>query len=647
MSNLQNLLIDILDTDDANILQLYSHHYSTPTSHLDFDSLLQDQRVWECLAFGELWKELLGVYPSFPIAKTFLSNNVANIPQPHKRAFNMNRFITFLTSIIPFWAPQATDNNTLDKAMHVISTSYNAHHLLSRKLSFRYGIIPTNASLLSLITGGGLCSPSALSGLYELCDAIGVQRPSKPIKSLKTLQIFHMQCIEMLKIHQRNPFNGLTRNLDPRICFRTIFDAFAYCFLEPSVVLMIAGAHAFTSLPPNAKTTELMSACLPNNRLLLLTESNPMHASAPTNLLVFYHPLVLHYAPKLAMTHVQLRATVAITKVANRTINNISASLCYDKMWMPLFDTSDKILVGLSKVFFKNLLSYNVDIQTLVFQQFMLRYYAKHSLDIVSSFNPKPRLRNAVLLIDSRNNIMSIVSLLITFYNLSNDAWSLVIVCNVNNIEYYKTCLGEHAVRHIDFITEFYMAVDGYTIDMYNNLLKSTIFWERISANYAKVLLIQDDGMIIRKGLEDAEFFGTCKYIGAPWCPNLPENKALFSLTQGRMVGNGGLSLRDTKAMLAVCMQHKDKNKELHFNSLQQEPEDVFFARHCVDVGSISEAVTFSTEQVISPRSYGFHKFWPYHQLQDVCRVFNSILGESHAIDVNAFRLEYDKEGKS
>lgn len=67
----------------------------------------------------------------------------------------------------------------------------------------------------------------------------------------------------------------------------------------------------------------------------------------------------------------------------------------------------------------------------------------------------------------------------------------------------------------------------------YNRLLTSKRFW-RVMPD--KVLIFQTDSFMLKDGIED---FLQYDYVGAPW-------KFQFS------GGNGGLSLRDSKAMLKV-----------------------------------------------------------------------------------------------
>jgi hypothetical protein len=654
MQNIFHILIDVLDTDDLETLRKYMQHYTNSEQGIfQIDALLQDQRVWFSLVFGELWKEVLGVYPPLPIAKSFLTTcNLSIANNTMTNNFNLHHFQAFVQALVPFWADAA---NALAIKLNVVKASFNATYLLARKLSYRYGIFPPQDNLSTLISSGGLNRGSAVSGLLSIANILGVEVPNR-FGSLHALYTAHVQCIKAMDISNRNPFNGLTRRLDPTISFRSVFDALAYCFIEPSVVLMIVGAHALTCTKGNINVVNVIKTiteCIPNNKLIFIA---PHQQAATLNHIPVVHPIILNYMPKLAMTHLNVglrhlstklssQPPSSLTKITKRHLNNVSLDMCYEKMWLPL-GYDDTIIEAILIVFCRNLMSYTVDIHALAFHQFLMRYYAKHRDAILARFKPKTGMRNSVLLIDSRDNILSVMSILLTFYNLSPGTWSLTIVCNESNVNFYKSHLG--VFEHIEFVTQFNMPARGFNIDMYNDMLKSVTFWEYMSARYDKVLLIQDDGMLIRRGLEDTYFFQSCKYIGAPWCPNRPENKPLVELTSSRMVGNGGLSFRDTRTMLNVCKQHRHKNRELHFNKLQQEPEDVFFARNCDsrDIGSFQEATSFSTEQIINHKSFGFHKFWPYHNLEDVCHFFNDLLGDSYAMDANSFKLENNEEGE-
>ena len=314
---------------------------------------------------------------------------------------------------------------------------------------------------------------------------------------------------------------------------------------------------------------------------------------------------------------------------------------------MPMQIGDDKLLKSLTTLFMKSLLSYNFDANTLAYYQFTMRYYDKHRNTLMTNFKPSKNTDNAVVLVDTRDNILSIVSILITFHNLLENKWALMIFCKDSNVLYYDSIFGDKS-RFIEYVTHFDLSKTCFSIDAYNKLLKSVSFWTFLKEKYRQVLLIQDDGMLVRKGLENAPFFDHSPYIGAPWCPKRPENAALRIYTKDRMIGNGGLSLRNTEAMLAVCKQYAAKNRELHCNGLEQEPEDVFFARHCTfDASStFTTAQSFSTELILSMDSLGFHKFWMYHELGNVLRFFNAILGRSHCMERRAFDLEYYEKGE-
>lgn len=84
----------------------------------------------------------------------------------------------------------------------------------------------------------------------------------------------------------------------------------------------------------------------------------------------------------------------------------------------------------------------------------------------------------------------------------------------------------------------------GYTVANtmdYNKILMSTGFWSYLT-QYERVLMFQTDSELLRPGIEE---FLKYDYVGAPWTVN----------TRG---GNGGLSIRNPKAMLKAIEEHSD-----------------------------------------------------------------------------------------
>lgn len=636
-----HLLVDLLDTDDQQIIDMILES-NLNTGRLDFDSILRHHRVKNALLFGELWKEILGVYPCFFISKAFLDNH-------GEKMVEEGNFSAFVMSQFPFML----DHADIRQRLTTLTNVYDGKKMSILKIANRYGVEmhSKEQSLYSLYSN--LTLPKSLKNTKIIAKALALET-RKPIASLDDLFCVHHQCVNTLGLRNRNPFNGLGRSLSEKVKFRTVFDAFAYCYIEPSILLTILGAHTVISLCADPKLYKYLSECIPSNKVAYCVQVKPDENVEESlgHIIVFYHPLTLRYAPKVAATHIQAdnlsSNCVSLTRMPRRTFrkNNIIEA---GKLWMPMPIGNDKLLRSLSTVFTKSLFSHNFDANTLAFYQFTMRYYDKHRDTLMTTFEPSKNTDNVVVVVDTRDNIMSIMSILITFHNLRPNTWALMIFCIDSNIQYYDSIFADKS-RFVEYVTHFDLTKSCFSIDAYNKLLKSVPFWDFIkNKNYRNVLLIQDDGMLVRKGLENAPFFGQTPYIGAPWCPKRPENAPLRIYTKERMIGNGGLSLRNTEAMLAVCKQYSEKNRELHCNGLEQEPEDVFFARHCTFDASSTfiAAQSFSTELILSMDSLGFHKFWMYHGLQDVLSFFNAILGRSHRMERRAFDLEYDEERES
>lgn len=122
------------------------------------------------------------------------------------------------------------------------------------------------------------------------------------------------------------------------------------------------------------------------------------------------------------------------------------------------------------------------------------------------------------------------------------------------------------------------------TMDDYNKLLTSKRFWRNMPD---KVLIFQHDSMLLREGIEE---FLEWDYVGAPW--QFQEHG-----------GNGGLSLRDSKAMMTVLDKFEWDNT--------QGNEDVFFCNRLKELGmklAPREVCSkFSCESIFQLRTLGAH----------------------------------------
>jgi len=229
----------------------------------------------------------------------------------------------------------------------------------------------------------------------------------------------------------------------------------------------------------------------------------------------------------------------------------------------------------------------------------------------------------ALLLVDNRANIFSVMSIIITLSNLKESAWAIHIVTRDTHSDWYKSHLP---FAHVS--TDTRLEETPFNIETYNLIMKDAEFWKQFT-EYKRILVVQDDGMIVRKGLE-AKFI-KYDYVGAPWIHNR-SNEELIMMNRGHLVGNGGLSLRNPKVMADICTQFQKIGNQLFNDQLQPIPEDVFFS-HCIAVKMVgkaeiptnNDATEFAIEQVYNSKALGFHKFWCYLPLHVINAFFDGI----------------------
>jgi len=138
------------------------------------------------------------------------------------------------------------------------------------------------------------------------------------------------------------------------------------------------------------------------------------------------------------------------------------------------------------------------------------------------------------------------------------------------------------------------------TIDQYSSLMLRCSTYDALQAQY--ILVFQSDSRFCSTSPHRIGEFMNVTYVGAPWVPD--RFLDMLKIAQGR-VGNGGFSLRQRAAMLAVCADQKTRL-----------PEDVELVRrlHNAKLGpaSVSVAENFSAEQYlplhVTVAPLGIHK---------------------------------------
>lgn len=132
----------------------------------------------------------------------------------------------------------------------------------------------------------------------------------------------------------------------------------------------------------------------------------------------------------------------------------------------------------------------------------------------------------------------------------------------------------------------------------YNNLLRSTAFWESF-LSFERVLLFQHDTMILRPGIEE---FMEWDYVGSPW------NAGADWARWDRAGGNGGLSLRNPVAMIETIQRGRPV--------MWTRNEDVFFTHRLSSCGfkvaPFKVCVRFSCEAAFALGTFGYHNIYHF-----------------------------------
>ena len=198
-------------------------------------------------------------------------------------------------------------------------------------------------------------------------------------------------------------------------------------------------------------------------------------------------------------------------------------------------------------------------------------------------------------------------------YLLQSTGWGLIVYHGPDNDAFVKDglkdALNVHYVR---------MAQPNLTPREYSAMLCNPMFWQCLldGFNCEHALIFQCDTLLL-KGGDAINSFLKYDYVGAPWPDGgifaaLPPNSRRVRLT----VGNGGLSLRNVRAMLAITRKYP-------YTRESGVPEDVYFSHwlkvHETEywVPTSEEASAFAMEHVPNPDAAGLHA--PPPALKDVC----------------------------
>lgn len=601
----EELKLFVLDVFDAetDVNEFIDEDVEKATRNLNITRMFKDARIQQQVVFRKTWKTLFHIYPSFHLTNLYFSahatvaanemNQYAAKTLPHFRFLGMR----------PEHFAQAIE-------AHHKSTKENHDAIkehIEDKLKRRYG---EEASFKSTNT----------YGLYTQL------RKGYASKSQAFLQSNGLDSSEY-DLRVLNPLTGRKRPTSDRALQSTVFDAVAHtATVDSHMFLAIAGSVIVqvddVSVPKDTIAYVANAVAHLGNKVVLVANTVQHFPRTDKHNLMCVHRLngldASETIPPIAAGHVYVGASTSVTALC--APGKGSGVLCFKPSELPCVDNNS---CGTSSAFLEKWLNNRTTKKTPEVE-FLSSLHNAMPWVIDNALPADARTAsNAVVFLDNRPNITTALAVRVTLACLKKGAWGVVGFVHREDEAFYRRWLGENAVLITD--NNFVLAKQGFSLEYYNAILKDVRFWEQLEG-FHRVLFVQDDGFIVRPGLED--MFMEYDYVGAPWAKDMPYNSYLVASPEGALVGNGGLSLRNPKKMKEIC--ELEPTNVLHFDGLQVEPEDVFFAKACVRRGfkvpTYDEAQRFSTEEVMCKSSFGFHKLWGYHPKDAVQDFFNGAL---------------------
>lgn len=158
------------------------------------------------------------------------------------------------------------------------------------------------------------------------------------------------------------------------------------------------------------------------------------------------------------------------------------------------------------------------------------------------------------------------------------------------------------------------LGVDNLAIPHYNKLLTSPQFWKNDHFHASHILIFQTDTIMLKP---IPSLFFAFDYVGAPWPfkvdPKMDPNKN---------VGNGGLSLRRTEAMIALTSRFEPTSAAEDVHLVSKIPH--------ANLPTNAVAAGFSVEHIYDADPCGLHQAWRFHSIEKVRAWLSRVPGGRH-----------------
>jgi hypothetical protein len=241
-----------------------------------------------------------------------------------------------------------------------------------------------------------------------------------------------------------------------------------------------------------------------------------------------------------------------------------------------------------------------------------LRLFADLGADAFRHMQPKHAVRKFCVIVEPRQHPNLIPVIKNFMFLLQHTGWGLIVYHGPDNERFVKDGLS-HAFSD-DSVHYVRMTARNLTTREYSAMLCNPLFWQCLLDSFKceHALIFQCDTLLL-KGGDAVDSFLQYDYVGAPW-PDPGVRATIDNRSLQFTVGNGGLSLRNVRTMLAITRRHPC-NREM--------PEDVYFAywlkvhAGIYRVPNSEKASAFAMEHVHNPDAAGLHA--PSPALTDEC----------------------------
>jgi hypothetical protein len=234
-----------------------------------------------------------------------------------------------------------------------------------------------------------------------------------------------------------------------------------------------------------------------------------------------------------------------------------------------------------------------------------LQQYAELGADAFRHMQPKHAVRKFCVIVEPRQhpNLIPVIKNFMCL--LQRTGWGLIVYHGPDNEHFVKDGLSD--VFPDDRVHYVRMTQRNLTTGEYSAMLGDPMFWQCLLDLFKceHALIFQCDTLLL-KGGDAVDAFLKYDYVGAPW-PDPGIRTTIDNRSLQFTVGNGGLSLRNVRVMLAITRKHPYDNNGVRV------PEDVYFAywlkahEDVYWVPSSEEASTFAMEHVYNPCAAGLH----------------------------------------